>query len=76
LSWPRRFFFNQIFVSFFRSNIYFHRKVCYLFIRIFVRFLKGFSCANGFLSCCPEGIFYSLIYVVSSGWKRPKNMIL
>jgi hypothetical protein len=59
-------FFEPNFCVFFRSNIYFRRMVCYFYMRIFVRFLKGFSCANGFLSCCPEGIFYSLIYVVFS----------
>lgn len=76
LSWARRFFSEPNICVFFRSHVYFRRKVCYLFTRIFVRFLKVFSCANSFLSCCPEGIFYSLIYVVSSVWERPKNMIL
>lgn len=77
LSWPRRFvFFEPNFCVSFRSHVYFRRKVCYLFYERFCRFLRVSSRADSFPSCCPKGIFYSLIYVVSSVWKRPKNMIL
>lgn len=68
-------FLSQIFVFFFRSHVYFRQKVCYLFYESFVWFLRVFLVRTVF-SRYPKGIFYSLIYVVSSVWKRPKDMIL